>query len=350
MKKSKKLILHIGCEKTGTTTIQRTLANNRKRLREGGYCYSTVLGQTNHFALPIYCLDDSRVTPLRASRGLKDEASIASYREQIHCDFRKEVKANASRTFILSSEQLSSTVTSKSELLRLSGWLKTFFEEVSVVVYLRRQDSMYLSSYSTLLKSGATKSLDVGSVDSASIKYNFKRLLDLWSSVFKNIEVGVFDREFLKNSCAVDDFCARAGIHVDNLEKVRNQNGSLSRKTAEFMRLVNHYLPSIGGEKNVRGNLQDLIHGVSIQGGKLDLTPAQRSQLMGVFEESNRYVYENYLKCDFQKNPLAYQALADSSTESSDSDGLSVDEMARIFSEIWQMKQDQVLDLINRKS
>ena len=47
-----RLIIHIGTHKTGTTSIQRTLGANRKKLRERGIRYPdyTMVGQVSHYA------------------------------------------------------------------------------------------------------------------------------------------------------------------------------------------------------------------------------------------------------------------------------------------------------------
>lgn len=347
MKKSKRIVLHIGCEKTGTTSIQRTFANNRARLLDSGYCYSEVLGENNHFGLPIFCLDDSRVTPLRASRRLNSATAIDGYRRKVAAEFKREVRRYSGKVFIVSSEQLSSTVREKSELLRLRDWLASLFEEIVVVVYVRRQDSMFLSSYSTLLKSGSKHDLDVSKVDLHSYKYNFQKLLDFWGEVFNDMKVGFFDRKSLVNSCVVDDFCCRGDISVSGLEKVNDQNGSLSKKSAEFMKLVNQYLPPIGGERNVRGNLQDLISRVAIDSGRLELSARQRLDILTIFKDSNDYVFEKYLKDEFFVNPFSSDP-SESSGGQVSSEVLSVNDMANIFAQIWEMKQEQVLTLIRK--
>lgn len=46
------IILHIGTEKTATTTLQRFLYQNRKTLLEAGYGLSDVLDRPNNRALP----------------------------------------------------------------------------------------------------------------------------------------------------------------------------------------------------------------------------------------------------------------------------------------------------------
>ncbi|MGB1209369.1 MAG: hypothetical protein ACPG7W_09280, partial [Paracoccaceae bacterium] len=50
--------LHIGMEKTGSTTIQSTMVANRKRLLNSGYFYSWAMGRENHVNLVVYARDD----------------------------------------------------------------------------------------------------------------------------------------------------------------------------------------------------------------------------------------------------------------------------------------------------
>ena len=49
-----KAIVHIGTEKTGTTSIQKFLFQNRKKLRNGGFHFLQSAGSTNNRALPAY--------------------------------------------------------------------------------------------------------------------------------------------------------------------------------------------------------------------------------------------------------------------------------------------------------
>ncbi len=55
--RSRRCVLHIGLEKTGTTTIQNRLASNRERLLERGILYPRSAGRSNHLHLVSACLD-----------------------------------------------------------------------------------------------------------------------------------------------------------------------------------------------------------------------------------------------------------------------------------------------------
>ena len=53
-----KLILHIGMEKTGTTSLQQWLFQNKILLSNNGFGISEILGEGNNRKLPSYFIDD----------------------------------------------------------------------------------------------------------------------------------------------------------------------------------------------------------------------------------------------------------------------------------------------------
>ena len=67
---AKTLILHIGCEKTGTTSIQRFLARERAALKSHGVLFPVVPAggaiEPNHKLLTL-CVRNKNVDDLRAT-------------------------------------------------------------------------------------------------------------------------------------------------------------------------------------------------------------------------------------------------------------------------------------------
>ena len=53
-----KCYLHIGTEKTGTTTIQSFLLRNERRLNRIGYSSPKLDQEFNHRSLAVACFDD----------------------------------------------------------------------------------------------------------------------------------------------------------------------------------------------------------------------------------------------------------------------------------------------------
>jgi hypothetical protein len=65
-----KAIVHIGTEKTGTTSIQRYLYLNREKLRRAGYHFIESAGDTNNRALPAYCVSDKKFDDFFQEKGI----------------------------------------------------------------------------------------------------------------------------------------------------------------------------------------------------------------------------------------------------------------------------------------
>ena len=76
-KPSRSAILHIGTEKTGTTTLQVMLAGKRPALADLGYRYASAPGDISHTALAAYAAPEnmpgmfSEQTPVLAQRRVR---------------------------------------------------------------------------------------------------------------------------------------------------------------------------------------------------------------------------------------------------------------------------------------
>src|SRR5437016_5255870 len=102
--------LHIGTEKTGTTTIQSFLAQNRDRLREQGVMYPSAPGNHNHIALAAYALRRTGITARHRLRQPETFREVRQFRDELIDNLDAELRnANASN-LIFSNEHLSSRV------------------------------------------------------------------------------------------------------------------------------------------------------------------------------------------------------------------------------------------------
>ena len=108
--------LHIGLEKTGTTTIQEAMHASRQRLAGHGILYPTSLGQANHTALAVVGRDDDVVDDLRQRRGLRSPDAVRSFRDAIGQELEQEVAAAAAHTVVVSGEHCSSRLTTDREV------------------------------------------------------------------------------------------------------------------------------------------------------------------------------------------------------------------------------------------
>ena len=208
-------ILLIGTEKTGTTTLQHFLAANRPVLAERGFLYPSFCGAINHTGLAAYALAPEKIDPLRSSYG----NDIPTLRARLEAAARAELTGPA--TVIFASEHCHSRLTTPAEIETLRRFLNGFFDEVRIAVYLRRQDQVALSLYSTRLKSGGTDPRILPRTAPDDPFFNYDTSLALWEEAFGHdaIAARLFDRKLLAGGSVVDDFVSTwnlgpiAGLH-----------------------------------------------------------------------------------------------------------------------------------------
>ena len=251
-------ILLIGTEKTGTTTLQHFLAANREVLAARGFLYPSFCGSPNHTGLAAYALDPARRDPLRAPFGAHGEADVAPMRARLQAAAEAELKGGA--TAIFCSEHCHSRLTTLAEVETLRDFLRGFFDEIRIGVYLRRQDQVALSLYSTRLKSGEAERQILPRADGDDPFFNYDRSLALWEEAFgrEAMHVRLFDRRTLTNGSVVDDFLATWELGpIQGFAPVADQNESITPVAQEYLRRLNPHLAPVGGlpVDEVRGPL-----------------------------------------------------------------------------------------------
>ena len=155
MKLFERAVLHIGGEKTGSTSLQYQLDLSRDTLLQEGF-YLPELGthQGNCWgfaAIGQYHPKVSMHQQMRQETGSHEEAVsqlISDYGREFaqartHCD-----------TLIISSEHLQ-TVVDPRGVRRLLEWLATVTKRIEIVYVIRRQDQIIQSLFSTALRNGA---------------------------------------------------------------------------------------------------------------------------------------------------------------------------------------------------
>lgn len=287
------LYLHIGTEKTGTTSIQEFLRTNRGRLLARGVQYPKLPGPSNQIALSTAALEDVQrsVAHIFDLHSLDD---IAAFREQVATTLSEAFAGSTSRIAILSNEHCSSRLLNGAEVQTLHDMLRPYFDRMFIVVYLRRQDEFLLSTYSTAVKTGLRWRLAPPSKDSSrDRRYDHWKLLSRWAGVFGRDAMICrrFDRNALKGGDVVEDFLETVGLENDPaFEWPSNQNESLDAVSLEFLRLMNGY---IGSRGPLRFRLHQLLAKIG-NGPQLTLPAEVLTEFMGSLRESNRKVAEEY--------------------------------------------------------
>ena len=283
MNKRRKIILHIGAGKTGSSAIQSFLGLNVSALRrEGIVVPDNDLGLTgpgwgNH---------------VRVFRGwIADPATGRTALERaIGTIFKKEEDAEA---VLLSAENLAGQGAAPSLFQTLMN-----DHDVEVILYIRRQDDFILSAW----QQWNVKTHDdflawlLAGVDRLG---NWKTYLQNWEKVVprEKITVRIFDRSLLEGGDVVADFFRLLNLSApfEAFERPeKNANPSFNDAIVDLVKgdkrvfrdahdnEFQNFVGEVTGDKYVKSSRESL------------LTTAQRRAILGRYGASNRWVQEIY--------------------------------------------------------
>jgi hypothetical protein len=346
-----RVYLHIGVEKTGTSSIQRFFRINRDALKREGVLFPGSPGAENHMALAAAAQNDRKRDDLRIIHGLDSTAKIREFRRTVAERLMAESRDSGCQTVVFSGEHCSSRLTTPAEVDLLARMLRPLASDITIVVYLRRQDEFLCSTYSTDVKSGFSGRMEVPSPEQREERYNYQSLLQRWSSVFgkRNIVCRLFDRTLLKDGDVVADFLQLLGIERnDGYRQPERVNESLDINALEFLRLFNTTVPRFkDGKLNVaRANVVRLLLEIS-KGPTATLPEAELAEFMRHFAESNARVAAEYFgRLSPEGDPLfgAFQA----NGNRAEMRPIPAETAVQLGARLWEEKQLQTAKLQER--
>jgi hypothetical protein len=208
----KKLHLHIGSPKTGTTSIQKTFFDNREALNRQGYTYSS--NKFNDHLLYFATKSPRRNWP-RQFKGVKKQALQNSLNEYFQ-HIEREFKSSDYEQHILSTEYL--FLSNPEYIGNVIDYLEQFFSEIKVLVFIRSPEEYYRSMQQQTVKARSYITSPL------SFRYDFKKVIEAWK---KLCDIEVIEYRRGKDSCI--ELCNRIGIKFNKLSKTeRKSNASLS--------------------------------------------------------------------------------------------------------------------------
>jgi hypothetical protein len=172
------LVLHIGLPKTGTTAFQRFIARNRSRLAESGLTYCDMFRGVNHVELAIAF---TRITSISRAFGVHTPSDQEDLRRRL-----PELLAQTDRAprWIASTELLSSRFETSADVARLADLLRPFFDEVTILLALRRADYWLPSKYVQEVKTGTSSAFDAEFVQRFRFLVDHRALIQRWADNF----------------------------------------------------------------------------------------------------------------------------------------------------------------------
>jgi len=299
----KKAILHIGTEKTGTKTLQELLFLNKEQLANNGTAILNSTGHKDDRNLATYCLSSDKSDDHTESLMLNSILARENWKRKLEFEIDNEIKLldDKIHTVIISSEHLHSRLTSEEEVLTLRKLLNKYFDKFKIIVYLRRQDEVATSLYSTALRVGlyVKKIIPDPTSRFARYYYDYQLLLDRWENIFgkDSLQPRIFSRsEFIDNNL-ISDFlnCCE----IDSSKEIalpQNENEALSATLQQVLLSFNHYSPWRQNNALHRKMINLIINHFSsiLPGAPMLPTRKDAESFLCAFVESNRHVAEKW--------------------------------------------------------
>ena len=295
-----KCILHIGTEKTGTTTLQEWLYDNKQALSQEGFYLSDNLGNPNNYLIPIYfneCID-SLTTSLNIENLTEKNKYFSSFLDNLN----KEITHAKSKhhTFLMTSEHLHSHLTKEEDIKNLKYFLSNNFEEIKIICYFREQYNLAISLYTTSLKINETLDIDsfLSFARPANYYFNHLNIANNWAGVFgqQNCIFKIYDKKLLLNNDIRKDFlsviCYTKKIELLN-NKITLRNESLFKFQAAAYKYINKIMPYNSNFKDKNLKAKKKIDSMDeLKVGKI--SSPLINEIRDRFKEVNKSFFEKY--------------------------------------------------------
>jgi len=283
----KTLYIHIGCHKTGTTSIQHTLALNESVLQAKGLYFYYRDFNSGENKLPdlhswLRFVQKKKIIP--KGMRIRDADKLAAELSKIKGDV------------IVSSENFS-FVFDKSEILSIQNALSKVFTNIKIICYLRRQDLHVVSHHQEGAKLKRAAEYDLYGHSARALPpynerhelyLNYFTRLSMWADAFgdENMIVKLYDRkELLKGDVVADFFNI---LNIVAYKGTEDKNISSDFHKAKLGHLVN-------GSSMVHKGI--IFHNVVPKSsGNRKLLPSKKDALdyYGKFLDSNRLLNSRF--------------------------------------------------------
>ena len=220
----RKAIIHIGMHKTGTTTIQATLAANRQSLIENGVLYPSAgaISTGGHLNLVYETISSWNYKP-----------SIGSWNELI-----AETREHDLPLVLLSAENFSGAQNTKKIIDAIKAYCADVDAEPVIVAYVRPQYSYINSLYAQNASTGYTNRLFADYVfeNLKSDRLDYEKTFGPWFDSFSDVKIIPFEPD--GRSPLVQQFFSHLGLSDVPVDDTKNTllNARLGVRAVEFSR------------------------------------------------------------------------------------------------------------------
>lgn len=303
----KEVVLHVGTEKTGTTSIQNTLWDNRKELQSQGVHLLECLGSGPNIKLTGCCQAYTKNSPVLSLLGIDTNDQHQSLKKNLESTIFDELNSSDTETIVVSDEHINVHLHSVEELNAIRRYFKNCFFS-KIVIYLRRQDYFLESMISESIKNLAFIDSGINNLDDLTAKFvsangdipyrfSYEKILNNLTAAFPESMVVVRGYEEKGSGFnSVVDFCELLSIncHGNDLSSER-KNIAMPSKVVNSLIKVGNILDA-SYNKISKSQWRQVIKVVSdnVQGETSSLNIKRREELLSRFKTENLRLVSNH--------------------------------------------------------
>lgn len=297
-------ILHIGTEKTGTTSIQSFLNLNRQLLvNEARTLYTQSLGIEDNRGLSFLGYNPEQNDDYNFKHQILTPEATVTHQQFLFDQVQAEINQHQSLVdrVIFSSEHLQSRLHSEAQLLRLKKWLERLnLNVIQVVLYIRNPVETAFSLYSTVVKGGA-QNATILAHDHPYINRicNHRNTVTRWGAIFSSekITVRAYRKDLFFQGELLSDFIHTVNLPENlNYQMPQKRNLSLDYTGLEVLKRLNEKIPNhINGKPNsLRPNITPFFEKHCSLGPKINPPTDVIDQYDLFYKDSNEWVRSHF--------------------------------------------------------
>lgn len=290
-----RLVLHIGMEKTGTTSLQRTLRDERNYLKEAGILYPTSKHPPfDHQWLMCLLLEpDDLPREFRTIRSL-DHDAVRGFGARFWDELQNQVTESRPQTVVLSYESF--FLLKREPLERLRDLLASSFSDIEVIAYIRHPSTLWLSKAQQAVK--GSEIITPPGLYRSNLRAHLTRHIDVFDG---RVIARAFDPETLHHGNVVRDFLSSYIPGGDDLAQsmtIASENESMSGEAMCVLQaFYRQFWPNQAGVFAIEGRellavLQMLRRDLHQQSPKL--RPGVEAKIAENHEQDLKWLHERF--------------------------------------------------------
>ncbi len=296
MSGGRKIVLHIGLPKTGTTTIQNVLHADRDFLLAEEAALYPSLAPNLSTALGTIFRDDPSKQRANKVAGLTPEEMAARGRRYLN-SLDEEISSGGWDTLLLSAEGVCNL--SASEMARLREWGEKYSTEWVVLVCVRHPVDWTRSVIQQLLKRGKTLRHLYEKPPLPNYRLRISKAMNVFGG--ENVRVFDFESAIRGEGGIVKAFTQQAGLSASSGELLASRTGryneSLSLEAARVLDSMNRQRPILVGNARAprrAGPGRELAYIRRIKGRKFDVPEWVKEDVRSLSREDVGWLNETF--------------------------------------------------------